>query len=64
MTTAGVPGADAAAANLEEELGGADVADDAAEEEVEAVPVALTPIVQGLLHRTVAAGTHTLGSSV
>ena len=62
------PGADAAAANLEEELGGADVADDAAaaaaEEEVAAVPAALTPIVQGLLHRDVAAGTHTRSSSV
>ena len=64
VTTAGVPGADAAAASVEEELGGADVADDAAEEEVAAVPAALTPIVQGLLHRTVAAGMHTLSSSV
>ena len=67
LTTAGDSGADAAAASVEEEVGGADVADDAAaavEEEVEAVPAALTPIVQGLLHRTVAAGMHTLGSSV
>ena len=67
VTTAGVPGADAAAASVEEELGGADVADDAAaavEEEVAAVPAALTPIVQGLLHHTVAAGMHTLSSSV
>ena len=67
VTTTGAPGADAAAANLEEELGGADVADDAAaaaEEEAEDVPVALTPIMQGLLHRTVAAGTHTRSSSV
>ena len=68
MTTAGTPGAAAAAASVEEEVGGADVADDAtaaaAGGEVEAVPAALTPIVQGLLHRTVAAGMHTLGSSV
>ena len=68
VTSAGIPAADAAAANGEQEVTGADVADDAAaaaaEEEAEAVPAALTPVVQGLLHRRVAAGMHTLGSSV